>query len=70
MIDELSKLPLPLWILIAILLLAQGTWLFIDARKHTRYYWFWGLWGLIYFPLPLILYALIVRKMHRRLFQK
>ncbi|WP_308636069.1 hypothetical protein [Paenibacillus silvisoli] len=45
----------------AILLLCQSSWLFTDAKKHSRYPWFWGLWGLIQFPMPLLLYWLIVR---------
>ncbi|MBO7747865.1 sigmaY antisigma factor component [Paenibacillus sp. MWE-103] len=47
---------------VAIVLLCQSNWLFADARKHSRIPWFWGLWGLINFPLPLILYWLIVRR--------
>ncbi|REE85393.1 hypothetical protein A8990_112122 [Paenibacillus taihuensis] len=46
---------------VAILLIAQSSWLFIDARKHSRYPWFWGIWGLIQCPMPLIFYFLIVR---------
>lgn len=59
---------LPLWLLIAlpIVLLAQSTWLFVDARKRTRLYWFWGIWGLIQTPMPLVLYVLIYRVDWRR----
>ncbi|MFC4812106.1 hypothetical protein [Paenibacillus sp. GCM10023250] len=46
----------------AIVLLGQSNWLFADAREHSRIPWFWGLWGLISFPLPLILYWFIVRR--------
>lgn len=49
------------WALIASLLILQSTWLFLDARKRERMPWFWGLWGLIQFPLPLITYWLVVR---------
>lgn len=66
--DELNQLPLIFWIVLSLVLITQGTWLFLDARKHSRIPWFWGLWGLIYFPLPLVLYGLIVRKAHRRLY--
>lgn len=68
--DEWNQLPLALWIALPILLTTQGTWLFIDARKHSRYPWFWGLWGLVYFPLPLLLYSLIVRKVHHQLYKR
>jgi len=56
------QLPWYAYAAIAIVLLVQGTWLFIDARKHGKRYWFWGLWGMIYFPLPSILYLLFSRK--------
>lgn len=58
----------PVWVVVLVmalvvpLLLAQGSWLFIDARKRGAHPWFWGIWGLFQFPWPLILYLLIVRK--------
>ncbi|WP_110931390.1 hypothetical protein [Paenibacillus bouchesdurhonensis] len=55
--------PLPPWwvfILVALLLLVQGTWMFIDARKRGRRAWFWGLWGVINCPTSLIVYLLVV----------
>ncbi|GAB6927205.1 hypothetical protein JCM10914A_11880 [Paenibacillus sp. JCM 10914] len=56
-----------LWIVIAsfALVLVQGTWLFLDARKRGlgRYAWFWGIWGSTTMPLPLLLYWIfIIRK--------
>lgn len=50
-----------LLLLIAILL-TQGTWLFMDARKYSRYPWLWGLWGLIQAPVPSVVYLLVVRR--------
>ncbi|MFD0588782.1 sigmaY antisigma factor component [Paenibacillus sp. GCM10027627] len=50
------------WLLVAGILISQSTWLFLDARKRDANYWFWGIWGLVYFPLPLIVYWLVVRK--------
>lgn len=50
------------WLLIASIMILQSTWLFLDARKRERMPWFWGLWGLIQFPLPLITYWLVVRR--------
>lgn len=50
------------WLIIAFVLIAQSTWLFIDARKSGSMFWFWGLWGLLQFPTPLIFYWIIVRK--------
>ncbi|QHT62901.1 transcriptional regulator [Paenibacillus lycopersici] len=49
------------------ILLCQANWLFADAKKHSRYPWFWGIWGLIQCPMPLLFYLLIVRwPKHRR----
>jgi hypothetical protein len=59
--DPLKELPVWLLVLIPLLLLSQGTWLFVDARKRAGYPWFWGVWGMISFPLPLILYWVLVR---------
>lgn len=50
------------WLLVASILISQSTWLFIDARKMDSKYWFWGLWGLIQFPLPLFIYWIFVRR--------
>lgn len=52
------------WLLLAAVLVPQSTWLFVDARKRGSGsgYWFWGLWGLIQFPLPLAAYWLFVRR--------
>lgn len=50
------------WLMVAAVLVTQSTWLFVDARKRGRGYWFWGLWGLIQCPLPLVAYWLFVRR--------
>ncbi|SDG47739.1 hypothetical protein SAMN04488542_14613 [Fontibacillus panacisegetis] len=55
--------PLPPWwalVLIALLLLIQSTWMFIDARKRGRRAWLWGLWGVLNCPSSLIVYLLVV----------
>lgn len=61
-LDEIS----PLWLmLIGILLLLQGTWIFQDARKRGRFPWLWGLWGITGFPTPLIIYwFVVIRSQH------
>ncbi|QJC53399.1 hypothetical protein HGI30_18705 [Paenibacillus albicereus] len=56
--EALTSLPLYVWISIFAALLAQSTWLFIDATRHGRSRWFWGLWGLIQVPTPLLVYWL------------
>ncbi|MFB5192814.1 sigmaY antisigma factor component [Alicyclobacillus fastidiosus] len=49
-------------VLIVVILLVQGIWLFIDARHRSRWPWLWGGWGLLQFPGPTIFYLLFVRK--------
>lgn len=60
---KLHSESLPPWwvlVLIAILLLVQGTWMFIDARKRGRRAWIWGLWGVLNCPSSLLVYLLVV----------
>ncbi|MFD2115684.1 sigmaY antisigma factor component [Paenibacillus yanchengensis] len=65
--DKLQAIPVWLLILLAVLLLAQSTWLFLDARKRTRFYWIWALWGLTQIPTPSFVYIVFFRL---RLWQK
>lgn len=67
MTDVLSFLQEVTWVewLIVPVLLTQGIWLFLDAGRHGKYAWFWGILGLISFPLPSILYLVFVRKVFR-----
>ncbi|MBM4765185.1 transcriptional regulator [Bacillus sp. B15-48] len=51
---------------IIISLLVQSILLFIDAKKKRTYAWFWGLWGLIQFPMPTLFYLLFVVIPYRR----
>ncbi|CAM4336569.1 hypothetical protein FHS16_002655 [Paenibacillus endophyticus] len=59
--EELKILPIWFWILLVAALIAQSTWLFIDARKRDSMPWLWGIWGLIQIPMPLAFYFLFVR---------
>lgn len=44
------------------LLLAQATWIFWDARKRgEKYYWLWGIFGLMSVPGNLIIYLIVTR---------
>jgi hypothetical protein len=60
---------MPIWAipLILVIVLTQGVLLFLDARKHhSRWYWFWGLWGCTTFPMPTLLYLIFDRKVFIR----
>ena len=46
--------------IVILLLLTQSTLLFIDAKKKKSFAWFWGIWGLIQFPMPTLFYLLFV----------
>ncbi|HEY4553917.1 MAG TPA: transcriptional regulator [Bacillaceae bacterium] len=48
------------------ILLAQSILLFIDAKKKGAYAWVWGIWGLIHFPLPAIVYYFVVIRPYRK----
>ena len=64
-----GHLPWEVIVLLVIVLLTQGICLFIDARKYSRWPWFWGCWGLLQVPLPTIVY-LLVRMAGRRKAQR
>ncbi|WP_059104094.1 CGNR zinc finger domain-containing protein [Shouchella shacheensis] len=53
------------WMVIVLLLFAQSTWLFLDAGKNGHRRWFWGIWGLIQVPTPLVIYVLWSKWMKR-----
>ncbi|PJZ01402.1 transcriptional regulator [Bacillus vallismortis] len=49
-----------------LILLAQGIFLFIDAKKRDRLAWVWGIVGLIQAPTPLICYYFFVIRPDRK----
>jgi hypothetical protein len=56
-----SNLNIILPIVIPILLI-QGAWVFFDARRRKeKYYWLWGIFGLMNIPSSLIIYLLVTR---------
>lgn len=57
----MSKVDIIILPIVAIILLSQSIYLFIDARKNGMNYWFWGIIGLIQAPMPLIFYLLVKR---------
>jgi hypothetical protein len=49
------------------LLLIQGAWIFYDSRKRKeKYYWLWGLFGLMNIPSSLIIYLLVTRSITKK----
>ncbi len=64
--NDLSTIPVSLWILVAFILLCQGSWMFWDAKKRGHNAWLWGGLGLIQFPTYLIIYLIFVRKVFKR----
>lgn len=49
------------------IVIAQATWIFIDARKRgEKYYWLWGLLGLIHCPGSLIVYQIVMGISHEK----
>lgn len=51
-----EQLSTPLLVLVAAILITQGTILFVQAKKRNRAAWLWGLAGLIQFPWPSIVF--------------
>lgn len=47
---------------VAVILILQSTWLFLDARKNGHNYWIWGLLGLIQAPMPSLIYLVFVKR--------
>ena len=62
----MTEQDLKILLLLSPILLIQSIFLFIDAKKRHSYAWFWGLWGLIQFPLPIILYWFLVIRPHTK----
>ena len=59
--NDLSEMPLYLWIILFSLLLLQGSWIFWDASKRGENKWLWGLFGLLNVPTNLIIYLIVTR---------
>jgi hypothetical protein len=57
----MNKIDLYILPIVALILLVQSIYLFIDARKNGMNYWFWGIIGLIQVPMPAIFYWLVKR---------
>ncbi|WP_054957401.1 hypothetical protein [Paenibacillus dakarensis] len=67
--NDLSTVPLWQMIIVFVLVLTQGAWIFWNARSRDlgKAAWFWGIWGSISMPVPLLLYWLfVIRRDYRR----
>ncbi|WP_195576021.1 sigmaY antisigma factor component [Paenibacillus sp. 1001270B_150601_E10] len=61
-----EQVPIWVWFILIPTLIAQGTGLFIHARKSGRFPWLWGLWGFTSIPMPTLIYLIFVVKPWRR----
>jgi hypothetical protein len=59
--SELKEIPVWAIVIIVPILLFQGTWMFLDARRCGKWRWFWGLWGLTSIPTPILVYLFFIR---------
>jgi len=59
---NLSELTWWQWVLIAVLLLGQGIFIFQDAQKRGAKAWLWGLYGLTSVPTALLVYWFCVMR--------
>ncbi|RKD75140.1 hypothetical protein ATL39_0836 [Sinobaca qinghaiensis] len=59
--NELQEIPIWLYILIFFFLFAQSTFLFIHSRRNGRLRWFWGIWGMLNVPTPLVVYIIYIK---------
>lgn len=60
-ISELKNIPLTLFIVLGIILLIQGVWVFLDASKRGENKWLWSIFALFNTPSNLLIYLLVTR---------
>jgi|SRR6056297_1905273 len=59
--EELRTIPSAFFIFLAMVLFAQGTWIYLDAEKRGANKWLWGFFGLLNVPSNLIVYLIVTR---------
>lgn len=64
-VGECSWPKLLAWATLLSLLLAQGWWIFKDAKKRGQNPWLWGALGLLNVPSSLIIYLLVMKNIER-----
>lgn len=58
----MNNTQIPVIICALIIDIIQGFWIFTDARKRQeKYYWLWGLFGLLNVPSSIIVYLIVTR---------
>ena len=58
----MTKQLLIVLLVIAPFLLIQAIWIFKDAKKRgEKFYWLWGIFGLLNIPESLIVYLVVTR---------
>lgn len=63
----MMKIKISVLILALAIVVVQGTWIFLNARKRgEKYYWLWGLLGLTNFPSALIVYLIVMGVTHEK----
>ena len=66
-ISNLSSSDIKILIVVLILVVIQGSWIFFDASRRGENKWIWGLFGLLNVPSSLIIYLIITRKFTRQM---
>lgn len=56
------KLPKCVYVLLGILLMVQGIWIFMDASKRGLNKWLWGPIGFLSLPFGFIAYVLVTKR--------
>jgi hypothetical protein len=60
---NISDMPVWIWPILAIVLLSQAGWIYLDASKRGGNRFLWGFFGLLSFPSSLFVYLLVTRKL-------
>lgn len=58
---NLFEMPIYAWVILAVVLILQASWIFQDASNRRENKWLWGIYGLTSFPSSLIVYLLVTR---------
>lgn len=60
--EKCPKIPKCVYVVLAVLLVIQGTWIFIDSKKRGLNEWFWGPIGFLSLPFGLIVYLIATKR--------